>query len=116
MEEILNYKNDVQWITKWLLVWSMEYPLSPKEMELTTILIARQISLVSKKLNELEVKELLLCTSYRKIIQEGMGISESSLNYYLNALKEKEVLVNGLIIERLLPKASLTFRFNKIHE
>lgn len=114
MEKNLSYKNEIQWIKLWLAVWTMEYPLSPKESDLTALIIYRQRNLLTKKLNDIDLKELLLSSSYRQELQKLLKISESSFNFYLNALKKKEVFVDGKIINDLLPEDTLTFKFNKV--
>ena len=98
-------------ILKWLLLWKSHFSISPKEQELLALIISRYLYLTDINIPDLEKKEMLLNTSFRKDICSKMGIPSSQLNFYINALKTKKLLVNNNIPEVLVPKSKLKFNF-----
>lgn len=111
MQITINYNNLEEFIEKWLTVWSVEFSLSPKEINILKVIISKYLLLSSKNLNKDEITELLFSSKARKEYQKLCGINENTFNFYLSDLRKRKLIYKNQIYKKLIPENTLTFEF-----
>jgi hypothetical protein len=111
MEIQVKCRDKIDITKRWLLIWSTEFKLSPKEIDILSVIIERYQRLKEKGLAIEEISELLFTTKSKKEYQKLCSINDNTLNYYLSIFKKKKIIHKNQIIKYLIPSDKLTFKF-----
>ncbi len=101
-------------IKLWCKLLDKYYPISEKELDLVSYLIQKQLDYTNRRLEEVEVNELMLSTKMRKEMSIHFKLDPKTLNTYISLLRGKKVIINNLVNNDLIPKDELTFKFIQV--